>query len=89
MFVIVRTDDAGRCTTVDNVVRMGTYAACRVLDEVHARYAHLEERGECTIERDADTVLRIVWADGREYQYSVHGLMAAEDAPTLASVMHA
>lgn len=89
MYVIVRTDDAGRCTTVDNVVRMGHYAACRVLDDVHARYEHLEERGECTLERDADTVLRVCWTDGRVYQYSVHGLMAAEDAYTVASLMRA
>ena len=71
MYVVIRTDDLGRISTVDTAVHMGEYAACRVLDDVHARYELLDSTGVCRIDRDTDTVLCVRWDDGRVYRYEV------------------
>lgn len=87
MYVVVRTNDVGTCTVVGSRMYQGLYAACRVLDDVHHRYEHLEASGICALDRVSDSVLCVRWEDGREYQYSVHGLMPAVDAPTLAGLL--
>lgn len=85
MYVVVRTNDIGIDSLVNTHIFTGEYAACRVLDEVHGRYEHLEATGICALDRLSDTELCVRWSDGRMYRYCVctideHRLTAASVA---------
>lgn len=75
MYVVIRTDDMGRVCTVDNTVRMGQYAASRLLDDVHARYELLDGAGMCRCDRVSDTVL-LVQSDAGTIRYEVAAIQS-------------